>query len=69
MQNATAMIWKLLQVVEKSFRSLKGYWLLHDVYKGIKFVDGVIKHEIKAIEMRPPNAFYTPVDKPPCVIK
>ncbi len=39
-QNATAMIWKLLQVAEKSFRALKGFWLLADVYAGKKFVDG-----------------------------
>lgn len=39
-QNATAMIWKLLQVAEKSFRTLKGYWLLQDLYKGKEFIDG-----------------------------
>lgn len=50
-QNATAMIWKLLQVAEKSFRTLKGFWLLSDVYAGRKFVDGVkVKHESKAPE-------------------
>jgi len=50
-QNATAMIWKLLQVAEKSFRTLKGFWLLSDVYAGKKFVDGVkVKHESKALE-------------------
>jgi transposase-like protein len=49
-QNATAMIWKLLQVAEKNFRTLKGYWLLPDVYTGKRFVDGVINHEKKALE-------------------
>jgi len=49
-QNATAMIWKLLQVAEKNFRTLKGYWLLSDVYKGKMFVDGVTKHEAKVLE-------------------
>lgn len=50
-QNATAMIWKLLQVAEKSFRTLKGYWLLPDVYAGKIFVDGVMKqHESKVRE-------------------
>jgi len=44
-QNATAMIWKLLLVAEKSFRGLKGYWLLSDVYSGKKFVDGTAKQE------------------------
>lgn len=33
-QNATAIIWKLLLVAEKSFRGLKGYWLLPEVYSG-----------------------------------
>jgi len=49
-QNATAMIWKLLQVAEKNFRTLKGYWLLSDVYKGKMFFDGVTKHEAKVFE-------------------
>lgn len=49
-QNATAMIWKLLQVAEKNFRTLKGYWLLSDVYSGKRFVDGVMKHESKALQ-------------------
>ena len=49
-QNATAMIWKLLQVAEKNFRTLKGYWLLPDVYKGKMFVDGVEKQEAKVLE-------------------
>jgi len=49
--NATAMIWKLLQVAEKNFRTLKGYWLLSDVYKGKMFVDGIAaKHEAKVLE-------------------
>jgi putative transposase len=51
-QNATAMIWKLLQVAEKSFRTLKGYWLLPDVYAGKKFVDGIMKIESKAQERK-----------------
>jgi putative transposase len=49
-QNATAMIWKLLQVAEKSFRTLKGYWLLPDVYKEKMFVDGVGKQESRVPE-------------------
>jgi hypothetical protein len=44
------MIWKLLQVAEKNFRTLKGYWLLPDVYKGIIFVDGVEKQESRVLE-------------------
>jgi transposase-like protein len=51
-QNATAMIWKLLLVAEKNFRTLKGYWLLPEVYTGKKFVDGVAKHETKTLERK-----------------
>jgi putative transposase len=49
-QNATAMIWKLLQVAEKSFRLLKGYWLLSDVYEGKRFVDGTLIQEQRVLE-------------------
>jgi putative transposase len=49
-QNATAMIWKLLLVAEKSFRGLKGYWLLPEVYHGKSFVHGVEKQEPKVSE-------------------
>jgi transposase-like protein len=49
-QNATAMIWKLLLVAEKSFRLLKGYWLLTDVYEGKIFVDGIAVQEKKLSE-------------------
>lgn len=38
--NATAMIWKLLRVAEKSFRRLKGHDLLPEVFQGKQFVDG-----------------------------
>ncbi len=44
-ENATAMIWKLLGVAEKNFRVLKGYWLLPEVYSGKRFVDGVMVEE------------------------
>lgn len=44
-QNATAMIWKLLGVAEKRFRRLRGHWLLQDVYVGNRFVDGVAVQE------------------------
>lgn len=49
-QNATAMIWKLLQVAEKNFRLLKGHWLLPDVYRGKEFVDGVEKQQSRVLE-------------------
>jgi len=39
-ENATAMIWKLLTIGEKRWRALKGAPLLRDVYDGKKFVDG-----------------------------
>jgi len=49
-ESATAMIWKLLQVAEKSFRALKAYWLLKDVYEGNQFVDGIRTQETKVLE-------------------
>ena len=39
--NATAIIWKLLLVAEKSFRRLNAPELLREVYLGVPFVDGV----------------------------
>ena len=51
-ENATAMIWKLLGVAEKNFRTLKGYWLLPDVYSGKRFVDGVIVEDEKINQKR-----------------
>lgn len=49
-QSATAMIWKLLQVAEKNFRSLKGPRLLPDVYAGKEFVNGAVQQETKVLE-------------------
>jgi len=49
-QSATAMIWKLLQVAEKSFRLLKGFWLLSDVYEGEWFDDGILAQEQRTLE-------------------
>jgi hypothetical protein len=40
-QNATALIWKLLQVAESTFRRLKGAELLPAVYAGAHYVNGV----------------------------
>ena len=51
-ENATAMIWKLLGVAEMNFRTLKGYWLLPDVYSGKRFVDGVIVEDEKINQKR-----------------
>ena len=41
MENATALIWKILQVAETTFRRLKGAELLPAVYAGTQYVDGV----------------------------
>jgi len=51
-ENATAMIWKLLQVAEKNFRALKAYWLLPDIYEGKQCADGVMKTESKGKERK-----------------
>ena len=42
-ENAMALIWKLLQVAESTFRCLKGAELLSAVYAGAQCVDGVLK--------------------------
>ena len=42
-ENATALIWKMLQVAESTFRRLKGAELLPAVYAGAQYVDGVPK--------------------------
>lgn len=39
--NAQALIWKMLLVAEKRFRRLKDPHLTTDVYQGAKFIDGV----------------------------
>ena len=51
-QSASAMIWKLLTVAEKSFRRLKGHWLLTDVLEGKQFVNGVAIKEINRVERK-----------------
>jgi len=40
-ENATALIWKILQVAESTFRRLKGAELLPEVYRGVQYRDGV----------------------------
>lgn len=49
-ENATAMLWKLLQVAEKNFRALNCPQLLTDVYAGRKFVNGEIIIAERALE-------------------
>lgn len=39
-ENAEAMIWKLMQVAEKTFRKLNAPELMERVYRGEKFYDG-----------------------------
>ena len=39
--NATAVIWKMLLVAETKFRKLNGPELLHDVWEGAEYRDGV----------------------------
>jgi transposase-like protein len=45
-ENAEAMVWKLLTVAEKSWRKLNAPKLLKDVYEGQRFKDGI------AVKMR-----------------
>jgi transposase-like protein len=40
-ENATAVIWKILQVAESTFRKLKGAELLSAVYAGEQYRDGM----------------------------
>jgi transposase-like protein len=44
--NAEALIWKILMIAEKKFRRLDAPHLLEEVYKGRKFVDGVVVKKI-----------------------
>ncbi len=39
--NATAVIWKMLLVAERTFRRVKHPDLMPEVYRGRKFVDGI----------------------------
>ena len=40
-ENATVLIWKLLQVAESTFRRLTGAELLPAIYAGVPYRDGV----------------------------
>jgi transposase-like protein len=42
-ENATALIWKILQVAESTFRRLKGAELLPAVYAGAQYSDGALQ--------------------------
>jgi transposase-like protein len=39
-ENALAVIWKMMLVAEQRFRRLRAPELLKDVYQGVKYVDG-----------------------------
>ena len=40
-ENALAVIWKMMLVAEKRFRRLRAPELMNDVYQGVKYVNGV----------------------------
>lgn len=43
--NAEAMLWKLLQVAETTFRKLQHAHLLPEVFAGVRYYDGIrLKH-------------------------
>jgi putative transposase len=42
-ENATALIWKILQVAESTFQRLTGAELLPAVHAGAQWVDGGLK--------------------------
>ena len=42
-ENATAVLWKMLLVAETRFRRLKHLDLLERVYRGVEYVDGLPK--------------------------
>jgi transposase-like protein len=48
-ENATALIWKVLMVAQKRFRSLDAPELLGDVLAGVSYVDGV---RVRLVEAR-----------------
>ena len=43
--NAQAVIWKMLLVAEKRFRRLKAPELMREVYQGAQYVNGVLVNE------------------------
>lgn len=45
-ESATALIWKLLQVAEQTFRRLNAPELLPAVYAGAQYIDGVQKNRV-----------------------
>ena len=50
-ESATALIWKVLQVAEQTFRRLNAPQLLPAVYAGTQYVDGVQKNRVPQQEV------------------
>jgi len=50
-ESATALIWKVLQVAEQTFRRLNAPELLPAVYAGTQYVDGVQKNQVARQEV------------------
>ncbi|MGQ0696107.1 MAG: IS256 family transposase [Nitrospiraceae bacterium] len=50
-ESATALIWKVLQVAEQTFRRLNAPQLLPAVYAGTQYVDGVQKNRVAQQEV------------------
>ena len=58
-ENAQAVIWKMLLVAEQRFRRLKAPELMKDVYQGAKYVNGVPVNQVPEEKA----CFSTPSDK------
>jgi len=50
-ESASALIWKLLQVAERTFRRLNAPELVPAVYAGAQFIDGVQKNRVAQQEV------------------
>jgi transposase-like protein len=50
-ESATALIWKVLQIAERTFRRLNAPELLPAVYAGTQYVDGVQKNQVARQEV------------------
>ena len=57
------MIWKILLVAEKSWRALNAPHLMRQVYDGKPFKDGIAERTRSSRQGKPPDSFYTPIDK------
>lgn len=50
-EHTVALIWKILQVAESTFRRLKGVEFLPAVYAGVQYTDGVQRSTSKLQKM------------------